>query len=70
MKSSGDIDIKGVSVNIKGVNVKIDGDATVAAKGGASAELSSSGSTTVKGSMLSLKGDGMAQLSGGIIMIG
>lgn len=63
MKSSGEIEIKGV-------NIKINGDATVAAKANASMEVSCSGSTTVKGSMLSLKGDGMAQLSGGIIMIG
>jgi len=63
MKSSGEIEIKGI-------NIKINGDATVAAKANASMEVSCSGSTTVKGSMLSLKGDGMAQLSGGIIMIG
>ncbi len=59
-----------MNVSIKGVSVKIDGDATVAAKAGASAEFSSSGATTVKGTMLSLKGDAMAQVSGGIIMIG
>ena len=79
MKSSGEIEIKGV-------NIKITGDATVAVKanatmditsGGplkahsdATAELSSSAMTTVKGAVLMLKGDGMAQLSGGIIMIG
>ncbi len=40
------------------------------AKANATMEVSCSGMTTVKGSMLSLKGDGMAQLSGGIIMIG
>ncbi|MEO8999860.1 MAG: type VI secretion system tip protein TssI/VgrG [Rhodanobacter sp.] len=79
MKSSGDIEIKGV-------NIKITGDATVAIKANATmditagaplkvhsdatAELSSSAMTTVKGAVLTLKGDGMAQLSGGIIMIG
>lgn len=63
MKASGEVEIKGV-------NIKITGEATVAAKANATMEVSSSGMTTVKGSMLSLKGDGMAQLSGGIIMIG
>ncbi|OOG52773.1 type IV secretion protein Rhs [Rhodanobacter sp. B05] len=63
LKASGDIDIKGVKINISG-------DATVTAKANATMEVSCSGMTTVKGSMLSLKGDGMAQLSGGIIMIG
>ena len=63
MKSTGEIEIKGV-------NVKVTGEATVVAKANASMEVSSGGSTTVKGTMLSLKGDGMAQLSGGIIMIG
>jgi len=63
LKASGDIDIKGVKINISG-------DATVTAKANATMEVSCSGMTTVKGSMLSLKGDGMAQLSGGVIMIG
>jgi type VI secretion system secreted protein VgrG len=79
MKSSGDIEIKGV-------NIKITGNATVAVKANATmdltsgapmkvhsdstAELSSSGMTTVKGTMLMLKGEAMAQMSAGIIMIG
>ncbi len=79
MKSDG-------TIEIKGVQIKINGDATMALKAGATMdvtsgapmkvhsdammEVSASGMTTVKGGVLMLKGDGMAQLSGGIIMIG
>jgi type VI secretion system secreted protein VgrG len=45
-----------------GANMKVKADAMLDMAGGAM--------TTVKGTKLTLTGDGMAQLSGGIIMIG
>ncbi|MEW9623773.1 type VI secretion system Vgr family protein [Rhodanobacter geophilus] len=79
LKSSGDVEIKGV-------NIKITGDATVKMAGQASVDIGSGASvkvhsdammdveggamTTVKGAMLQLTGDGMAKLGGGITMIG
>jgi len=79
MKSDG-------SITIKGVNITLDGSMKIAAKAGvnmdlgagvslkahsdAQVEVAGGAMTTVKGPMLMLKGDAMAQMSGGIIMIG
>lgn len=79
MKSDG-------SITIKGVNITLDGSMKIAAKAGvnmdlgagvslkahsdAQVEVAGGAMTTVKGPMLMLKADAMAQMSGGIIMIG
>lgn len=68
------------------VSVKVEGQAEVGVKAGATMDIGAGASlkmhsdamlevaggamATVKGPMLTLKGDGMAQLSGGVIMIG
>lgn len=46
------LDASSGDVEIKGINVTISADAALASSGGASAELSSDGSTTVKGSVV------------------
>jgi len=79
MKSDGSIEISGVQISIKGsASVKVDGQATVDVHAGASlslksdanAELSGGAMTSVKAPMLTLSGDAMAKLGGGITMIG
>lgn len=79
LKSSGEIDIKGVNITISGdATVKVAGQATVDIGAGASVKVHSDATmdveggamTTVKGAMLTLTGDGMAKLGGGITMIG
>lgn len=86
MKSSGEIEIKGMNITITGQSsVKIDGQMEVGIKAGTKLEASSgldmklgatmmqiqgSATTEVKGAMLTLSGEGMTQISGGITMIG
>ncbi|MEW9570875.1 type VI secretion system Vgr family protein [Rhodanobacter sp. Si-c] len=79
LKSSGEIDIKGVNISISGdATVKVAGQASVDIGSGASVKVHSDAMmdveggamTTVKGAMLQLTGDGMAKLGGGITMIG
>ncbi|WP_426664524.1 type VI secretion system Vgr family protein [Rhodanobacter aciditrophus] len=79
LKSSGDVEIKGVNIKITGdATVKMAGQASVDIGAGASVKVHSDATmsveggamTTVKGPMLQLTGDGMAKLGGGITMIG
>ncbi|MBD8871357.1 type VI secretion system tip protein TssI/VgrG [Rhodanobacter sp. DHB23] len=79
LKSSGEIDIKGVNISISGdATVKVAGQASVDIGSGASVKVHSdammdvegSAMTTVKGAMLQLNADAMAKLGGAITMIG
>ncbi len=55
LESAKDVVIKATGdVNIEGVNVNLKASATLAADGSASAELTSSGTTTVKGSLVQI----------------
>jgi len=55
LESSSDIKIKASGdVNIEGVNVNVSANANLTAEGGAGAEISSSGSTVVKGSIVQI----------------
>lgn len=63
MKSSGEIEIKGV-------NITISGDASVKVQSAATVEVAGDAMATVKAPTLTLKGEAMVQMSGGIIMIG
>ena len=79
MKSDGTIEIKGVNIKITGsMSVKMAGtssvdigsDLSVKVHSSAKVNVESSGMTTVKGTMLTLSGDAVAKLGGGITMIG
>jgi len=71
MKSSGEIEIKGVNIKIIG-NATVDVAGTTSAKlhSDVAAEVAGGATTTVKGPMLTLKADAIAQLSGALIKIG
>jgi type VI secretion system secreted protein VgrG len=64
VESQGTVDVKATA----SMNVTASGSMKVQASG--MLEVGSSAMATVKGSMLTLKGDGMTQVSGGLIMIG
>ena len=55
LKSTGDTSIEAAGdANIKGMNVSAQADTTLTAKGSASAELSASGNTTIKGAIVNI----------------
>ena len=79
MTAGGDITIKGLNIKVEGgMSVKIEGKMTVDVKAGVAltaksdvtAEFGGGAMATVKAPMLTLTGDGIAKLGGGITMIG
>ena len=79
LKSSGDIEIKGVNIKINGLSsVAIDGKVSTKVTAGVNAEMTGGAAVTVKGVSATFKGDamatlqssGMAQVSGALIKIG